>query len=76
MDAACGEPRQGCRVSPCPSISILFQEAVGHPVGREGHHWLPIGDSLLGGGFYQGQDAAADFGAEQVAQVEADVIEF
>ncbi len=30
----------------------------------------------MGGALDQRQDAAADFGAEQVAQVEADVIEF
>lgn len=36
----------------------------------------PIENNLMGGGFYEGEDAAADFGAEQVTQVEADVVEF
>ena len=39
-DAARGESRQGCRVSPCPLKLTLFREAAGHPVRREGLHRL------------------------------------
>ena len=35
MDAACGESRQGRRVSPCPLKLMLFREAAGHPVSRK-----------------------------------------
>ena len=35
-DAACGESRHGCRVSPCLLQSMLFREAAGHLVSRKG----------------------------------------
>jgi len=43
MDAACGESRQGRRVSPCPSKITLFREAEGHPASRKPLLRLPRG---------------------------------
>ena len=48
MDAACGESRHGCRVSPCPLKSLLFREATGHPVSHKGLHRLPSSICLQG----------------------------
>ena len=46
MDAACGESRQGRRVSPCPLKLMLFREAAGHPVSHKGLHRLPLWTGL------------------------------
>jgi hypothetical protein len=38
----CGESRHGRRVSPCPSKSVLFREAAGHPVSHKELPRLPL----------------------------------
>ena len=48
MDAAWGESRHGCRVSPCPLKSLLFREAAGHPVSRKTLLWVPAGKAFCG----------------------------